>query len=144
MKKNVFLISFILTIVFSLLPVTYVQAADDSDDSWVKNAFNAADSFLKEPVKDDLGIANNVLKIFKKIVRAINRILLVALFGLSAISLSVIGIRYMISGNAPHQRENAKKSLHTVLMGMVYGFGAFAIWRIAMSIVSLIIGTFAQ
>ena len=84
-----------------------------------------------------------MFKTFKNILQAANRILLVLLAGLSIIALSVTGIRYMMSGALPEQKEIAKQSLHTIFIGMAMGFGAYVIWRIAMSIVTLIIEAFA-
>ena len=42
------------------------------------------------------------------------------------------------------EKEEAKRNLHTVFIGMAIGFGAYAIWRIAISIVTIIIGSLAQ
>ena len=111
MKKNMIYIIISIIILFSLLPVTYVQAADGDD--WVQDAFNAANNFLGEdPTLSENGeiaeIEETMFEKMKMIVKAINRILLVLLFGLSAISLGVIGIRYILAGSSPHQKEAAK------------------------------------
>lgn len=114
-----------------------------TEDSWISDAFSATKSFLSENnVKDPLGIAGGLLGLFKTLVNIINRVLLVALAGISAIALSIVGIRYMNGFANPGQISRAKDDFRTVFKGMAYGFGAYFIWRIAMSIVSVIIGSF--
>ena len=123
MKKKI-LITLLLTVcMIAIMPKNIAMATE-------KRAHSG-----ETTVEDKLG----VFDLFKKIVRAINRVLLVALFGLSTISLSVIGVRYMLSGARPEQKKTAVDSLHTLFMGMAYGFGAFIIWNISMSIVGFII-----
>lgn len=150
MKKfiNHFLIC---TICFmSIFSNTFVYAETVTENNWVKKAFSAAHSFLTENVELD-GNANapekmvgNMLTVFKDIVKAANKILLVALFGISAISISIIGVRYIISLNDSKAIKEAKEKLHTTFIGMAYGFGAFLIWNIAMSMVTIIIKSLAQ
>lgn len=113
-------------------------------ESWVSDAFSAASSFFSEDVNDEMGIIEKPLDLFSNLVKAINKVLTVALAGISAISLSIVGIRYITSIADPNQKNKAKKDLHTTFRGMVYGFGAFFIWQIAMSIVRLIIKGFAS
>ena len=113
-----------------------------SSSSWVEDAFSATKSFLTGEVIDNTGIAGNLLEIFTIIVKAINRILLVVLASVSAIALSLVGIRYIQGISNPGAVGKAKKDLHTVFKAMLYGFGAFFIWRIAMAIVSVIINAF--
>lgn len=139
MKKIV--VSFILITIFFINSNSLVYAADD-DGGWVSDAFSAASTFLKEPTKDSFGILNPTFKFFQGIVKAINRVLIVLLAGISTIALSVTGVRYMASGASPEQRDVAKHSLHTIFVGMAFGFGAYVIWRIAMGIVAVIIGEF--
>lgn len=107
--------------------------------SWVTDAFSAASSFFSENVTDEMGIIEKPLDLFSDLVKAINTILFVILAGISAISLSIVGIRYIVSISRPTEVEKAKKDLHQTVRGMMYGFGAFFIWQIAMSIVGLII-----
>ena len=139
MKKIV--VSFILITIFFINSNSLVYAADD-DGGWVSDAFSAASSFLKEPTKDSFGILNPTFKFFQGIVKAINRVLIVLLAGISTIALSVTGVRYMASGASPEQRDVAKHSLHTIFGGLAFGFGAYVIWRLAMGIVAVIIGAF--
>lgn len=141
MKKII--ISILVVILFFADSNQIVYAADSSGN-WVSEAFEAANSFIQEPTTDDTGIINPILAQFKNLIKGINVILLVLLAGLSAISLSVVGVRYLLSGASPHQRGEAQRSLRTVFIGMAYGFGAFLIWNIAMAIVKLIIGALAQ
>lgn len=152
MKKIV--ISFIVVMIFFINSNSIVYGDNNiSSDSekatisqnWVSDAFQAAHDFINEPTTDDKwGIIDSLLKNFKNIVKGINIILLVLLSSLSVISLAVIGVRYIMSGASPDQRKVATQSLHTVFIGMVYGFGAYVIWKIAMGIVGLIIGALAQ
>ena len=92
---------------------------------------------MNEPTKDFKGILSPTFTLFQNIVKAINRVLIVLLAGISTIALSVTGVRYLASGASPEQRDIAKQSLHTIFIGMAFGFGAFVIWRVAMAIVSI-------
>lgn len=139
MKKIV--ISIILITIFFINSNSLVYAADDGN--WVSEAFSAASDFLNEPTKDFKGILSPTFKFFQNVVKAINRVLIVLLAGISTIALSVTGVRYMASGASPGQREVAKNSLHTIFIGMAFGFGAYVIWRIAMAIVTIMITSFA-
>ena len=118
------------------------KTSDTDSESWVSDAFSAASSFFSEDVKDEMGIIEKPLDLFSDLVKAINKILIVALAGISAISLSIVGIRYITSIADPKQQGKAKHDLHKTVKGMAYGFGAFFIWQIAMSIVRLIINSF--
>lgn len=139
--KRIFIIT-ILIMIFVLGSNQTTYAASSNND-WVKNAFSAANKFMKEDATDELKIISPFFRTFQNIVKAANRILLVLLAGLSIIALSVTGVRYMLSGASPQQKEVAKQSLHTIFIGMAMGFGAYVIWRIAMSIVEIIIMAFA-
>lgn len=159
MKKVI--VSFLIIIMFLTNSAQYVWAAhtkgtdgsgsgsaseskEQEEESWVKKAFSAASSFMNDSeVNDDLGVVKPVFERFKSIVKSINAILMVLLMGLSIIALSVTGVRYIASGAAPHQKETAKQSLHTIFIGMAIGFGAYVIWRIAMSIVEIMIDALA-
>ena len=123
---------------------TGTQNGSSDGGSWISDAFSAASSFFSEDVNDEMGIIEKPLNLFSDIVKAINKILIVALAGISAISLSIVGIRYIISIDKPKQQEKAKDDLHTTFRGMAYGFGAFFIWQIAMSVVRLIIESFGS
>ena len=160
MKINKVKIIYILVIIILLLTVSFpsiVYSADNHDvyhqikdekeeaeaTSWISEAFAAVRNFFADTeVTDDLGMLNPWMLVFGDIVRGINRILIVALAGLSIISLSIVGIRYIISTYDPKAKGRAKKDLHIVFKGMFIGFGAFAIWKIAMSIIRLILSTF--
>lgn len=155
MKKIV--ASILITIIFLITSVQYVYAvptvgtdpsgstsgSTSDDGSWVQNAFSAAKNFLTQSeVNDDLGISP-MFNFIKSLIKAVNVILMVVLIGLSIIALSVTGVRYIASGASPSQKEIAKQSLHTICIGMAIGFGAYVIWRIAMSIVEIIISSLA-
>lgn len=148
MKKKI-MTSFIVIIMFFTCSMpTVVRAADGDDGSWVGNAFQAAYDFLNGTNGDleieENSIAYKLLTFFTNIVNGINKILIVLLAGLSIISLSIVGVRYILSGAMPKQREDAKHQLHTVFLGMAYGFGAFMIWNIAMSIIRIVLTAMAQ
>lgn len=138
MKKIV--VSMIIMIMFLINSTQFVYAANKQNGDWVQNAFSAARGFFDEKPKDELGIVNPIFKTFKRIVKTVNVVLMAALMGLSIIALSITGVRYIASGASPQQKEIAKQSLHTIFIGMAIGFGAYAIWRIAMSIIEVIIG----
>ena len=136
MKKKIITIIFIALIF--IISSSYVYASDD----WVSDAFSAASEFINEPTKDVGGIISPTFTFFQNIVKALNRILLVLLAGISTIALSVTGVRYMASGASPAQRETAQKSLKTIFIGMAFGFGAYTIWRIAMAIIQIMMKSF--
>lgn len=109
------------------------------ESTWINDAFAAARAFLSEsttevPVEGELLLYNAKMKI-----RGINRVLWVLLGGLSAISLSIVGIRYMLGINSSTERTAAKDALHTTIKGMVLGFSAMLIFNIVMIFVRLII-----
>ena len=121
-----------------------------TESNWVQKAFSAAHSFLTENIDLNSNSASapekmvgGMLTVFRDVVKAANKVLLVALFGISAISISIIGVRYILSRNNPTAIGRAKGDLHTTFIGMAYGFGAFIIWNIAMSIVTIIIKSLA-
>ena len=142
MKKII--ISVIAIIIFLANSNPKVYAANTTSDDWVGKAFSAAGGFLKEESKYTTGLFNPMLSFFKSLIKMINRVLLVALAGISTVALSITGIRYILSGGVPQQKENAKRSLRTIFTGMAIGFGAYMIWRIAMSIVTIIISAFSK
>lgn len=139
MKKIV--ITFITVIFIVALQSSFTYAA--SSDSWVKDAFSATSTFLNENPTDTIGISKP-FKLFKNLIKAINKVLLVALAGMSIIALSITGIKYILSSSSPDRQGEAKKSLKTIFIGMIIGFGAFTIWNIAISIINIIIDTFAE
>lgn len=143
MKLKKIIVSIIIMMTFFTINMNHmVFAADDSD--WVQQAFDEANDFLNATdVEDDLGIFENLLVVFKDFVQGTNIVLLVLLAGLSAVALAIVGVKYIMAGDSPHNKENAKKSLHTVFIGMIYGFGAYVIWNMAMGVINLIIGAFS-
>ena len=148
--KKIFISTIAFIIIFLTSSITSVYATDKSgkstadEGSWVSKAFSAASTFMNEPTKDFKGILSPTFTLFQNIVKAINRILIVLLAGISTIALSVTGVRYLASGASPEQRDIAKQSLHTIFIGMAFGFGAFVIWRVAMAIVSIMIASFGR
>lgn len=121
------------------------QETDVNDSNWISKALSAAKNFLLGEIDTSTSTGENVNKVLvtaRQIIRGINNVLLVLLGGLSAVSLSVVGIRYIASGALPEQKRVAIESLHTVFKGMAIGFGAFLIWRIAMGFVNIIFNSF--
>ena len=120
--------------------------ANPDDTQWVKDAFNSTDKFIKEDFtkNDPLKLHNWLLPFFENIIKWINRILLVALFGLSAIALSYCGLQYILTADGPNQKVNARENIRTTFIGMFYGFGAYAIWGIVMQVVKVILGSFSS
>lgn len=122
-----------------------IRIAANENDGWISNALSKAKEFLNGGIDTSSKIGQNVdsvLNTVRNIIRGVNNILLVLLAGLSAISLSVVGIRYIMAGASPEQKRIAMENLHTVFRGMLIGFGAFIIWRIAASFIELIFGSF--
>ena len=139
--KKIFISINVIFIIFLICSGSFVYAADDS--SWVSEAFSATSKFLKEKPKDTIGISP-AFELFKNIIQGLNRVLRVAWAGISTIALAVTGVRYILAGASPTEEKAAKKSLKTIIIGMAIGFGAYAIWRIAMAIVTIIISSFSQ
>ena len=146
-SKEIFL-SIIFFMIIVLIPNTHTYAkntASTSQDTWVQDAFSAAGGFLKEDVKDPTGgHLSKGLQIFTNIVKGINTVLIVALFAISAISLAIDGIKYIMAGGSPEKVGKAKSDLVITFKGMAIGFGAYTIWRISMGVVVLIIEAFSQ
>ena len=118
----------------------YHQIKEGKEETtWVGDAFAAAKAFLSETSTEIPEEGELILYNAKMIVRAINRILWVLLAGISAISLSIVGIRYMLGINSPGERKKAQKALHQTIIGMAIGFSAILIFNIVMIIVRLII-----
>lgn len=141
MKKIISFFVITIMIIINCNSLVLAAEGDNIDSNWVGDAFKATGSFLNEETKDTIGISP-IFETFQGIVKGINRILIIALAGISIISLSITGVRYIASGASPHQREAAHQSLRTAFIGMAFGFGAYVIWRIAMGIVAIIIGSF--
>lgn len=139
MKKIYMSITLIIIFLISSNSLVYA----DSNENWVGDSFSAAYSFLNEPTKDFHGILSLIFSFFQGAVKGFSRVLLVLLAGISTIALAITGVRYIASGASPGQREVAKKSLHTIFIGMAIGFGAYIIWKIAMAVVTIMIQSFA-
>ena len=122
MKKIV--ITFITVIFIVALQSSFTYAA--SSDSWVKDAFSATSTFLNENPTDTIGISKP-FKLFKNLIKAINKVLLVALAGMSIIALSITGIKYILSSSSPDRQGEAKKSLKTIFIGMTMSLCLFII-----------------
>lgn len=153
MKKVIVSIIVIIIFLTNLTPCIYAKTPEEAgkekttpndDGSWVQDAFSAASDFMNDTnVTDKTGVVKPIFERFKGLVKGANIVLMVLLMGLSIIALSITGVRYIASGASPHQKEIAKQSLHTIFIGMTIGFGAYVIWRIAMSIVEVLIDTLA-
>lgn len=136
MKKIVFSIFIIITLILGFnQPISFGK----DDTSFVSEAFEATENFLKEDVEDKDGRITDVFNLIKKIIKAINRLLIIVLGALSMISLTIIGIKYIMSSTTAGRLSEAKKELKTVVIGMAFGFGAYTIWLIGISIVEIII-----
>lgn len=139
--KKILISSIMILLVIGSQSFTYAT----SSDTWVKDAFSASSTFLNETTKDTIGI-KPAFELFQNLIKTVNRVLLIALAGISVIALSVTGIKYILEGGGvnPQRRGEAKNSLKTIFIGMLIGFGAFTIWNIAISVVKLIMQSFAQ
>ena len=143
---EIFIIAICIILFINIHTIVYADNQTSSNtstnsDSWVSDAFEATKSFFSENVTDEMGIIEKPLGLISDGIKAITRIAFVLLAGMSTISLAIVGIRYMASISNPAEREKAIQSLHTTFKGMLYGFGAFFIWRIAMSIVYFILSS---
>ena len=141
MKKIV--IAMIINLIFFTASTQFTYAIDSS--SWIKDSFNATDSFINEnaTVPSGFGFINNLLDFFTNTIKAINYVLIVLLGVISIISISVTGVKYIMAADNPAKKGEARDRLHTVFKGMAFGFGAFFIWNISMAIVRVILTAFA-
>ena len=112
------------------------------DEHWVDKAFHSVSNFFKEDFSkvDILKLDNWFVPIISTVLKMINRVLIVALFGLSAIALSYCGIQYIFHADNPANQNDVRNNIRTTFIGMGYGFGAYIIWYIAMQIVQAILG----
>lgn len=134
--KKVF-ISVLIIIFFILNTTSIVNAAAST---WVKDAFSSTKSFLNQTsVEEKLGFENDIFTFIKEMIKSINVILLIILGAVSTIAISVTGIKFILAAG-PGQKADAQKSLKTAFIGMCFGFGAYAIWSLGISIVMLIVG----
>ena len=153
MKNRFFIVILTTVYMFSVFSHMCVFADGDevTQENWVQKAFAAVFSFLSEDTELDRDSTDlkektiaNIFTLVSNVIRGINKILLVVLFGLSSISLSYVGIQYIWARENPGALQKAKNDLKTTFIAMGYGFGAFAIWRIAMAIVRMVLETFAM
>lgn len=141
--KKIFISIVLVVVILSIYSNHQVYGKESKDSSeeestWVSEAFNATSSFLNEETKDTIGISP-LFEMFKNIIKAVNRVLIVFLAGISMIAISLTGIKYVMGGASPQKKEEAKKSLHTIFMGMSLGFGAFFIWKVVITIINIVI-----
>lgn len=140
--KTIILIVTVLIAYFSLFqsPV-YADDEKTEESTWLNDAFASARAFLTQSsteVPQEVGtLFNNITMT----IRGINRALWVLLGGVSAISLSIVGIRYILGINSSDERGKAKTALHQTIRGMAIGFGAILIFNIVMIFVRLIINS---
>lgn len=109
------------------------------ESTWINDAFAAARAFLSQEETEVPEPVGTLFTNAKLTIRGINRALWVLLGGISAISLSIVGIRYMLGINSSTERGAAKEALHKTIKGMIYGFSAMLIFNIVMIFVRLII-----
>ncbi len=152
MKTKKIYISILIIILFSVLfiknsyaiqsystTMTDTGSNPDVDNSWLTDAFSAAKEFLSSESEEIPHPLDNYLTYGKYLIRGINRVLWVLLAGISAVSLTIVGIKYIWGINSSTIRKEAVKDLHVVIRGMAIGFGALLIFNIAMSIIRIIV-----
>ena len=153
MKKRVFIIILIVIFMLNIFShmCVFAEGEEITQENWVQKAFAAVYSFLSEDTeldRDSTDVKERTIAQFLDLatnfIKGINKVLLVALFGISSIALSYIGIQYIWARGNPAGVQKAKKDLRTTFIAMGYGFGAFTIWKIAMAIVKVILETFAM
>ena len=140
-KINTIIITFILTTITSFMIFQTPVYAKEEESTWINDAFAAARKFLSDSNTEVSEEGELIVYNAKMLIRGINRILWVLLGGISAISLAIVGIRYILGINSSEQRGEAKKALHQTIFGMVIGFSAILIFNIAMIFVRLIINS---
>lgn len=147
MKYKKFSIFVVMLIVLVIIPTNeQVYASDSGNVQWVQDAFNATGSFLEENFSnvDVLNLDSWFVPLITVPLKIINRVLIVALFGLSTVALSYCGIQFIIHSDNPSRQKDARENIRTTFIAMGYGFGAYLIWSVAMQIVTLILGQFAS
>lgn len=131
----------VLIIYFNLFQSPVYADEEEKESTWINDAFASARAFLTQSSTE---VPKEVGTLFNSItmtIRGINRALWVLLGGISAISLSIVGIRYILGINSSDERGKAKIALHQTIRGMAIGFGAILIFNIVMIFVRLIINS---
>ena len=88
---------------------------EDTKKSWITTVWEATKKYLKDnnnssdKLEDPTGLANEIFNRFELSVKVINIVLLVAIFAISVISLSIMGIKYIINDTVPRRKASSKK-----------------------------------
>lgn len=112
------------------------KASSDKDSQTLDDMIGDADSFVSKADTDDANpgvISAESLQNFSK---SIYNILLTFGIIVAVLAGMIIGIRFMLGG--AEEKANIKEILVPYVVGCVVVFGAFAIWKIVVTILSQI------
>lgn len=122
MKLKTVLIIILIFVINLMFFNMHIVKATDSD---VSSVFEGGDQFLSAGKGGTYKVNQNELK---KASDTVYNILLFAGIAVSAIMISVLGIKFMI-GSA-EEKAQVKDTLVPFIIGCIVVFGAFGIWRI--------------
>ncbi len=132
-----FIIFLLLIIYICILKTNVVVARSVDADEATKSIFKDADDFVSGEIDDEsslhIGISESSLKTLSKIVS--NVLMTIGVF-VAFIMIAIMGIKFMMQST--EEKAQIKESLMPFLIGLIVTFGAFSIWKIAISILSKI------
>ena len=124
MKKIILIINVILIVFMLCLPVR-VYAVDDTMD----DVFHGAQEWLKNGENTNAPIDQQQLKSTSD---TIYNILLGIAMAVSVAVGVILGIKYMMAGS--EEKAQVKETLGPYIISLIVFFGAFAIWKIVVTI----------
>jgi len=122
MKKVVFILLLVITLLISIINVTYASSID--------NIFSGADQFIDAGKgggyavikKQDINNASDLIY---------NTLLIIGIIAVVIVG-AILGIKYMTS--AVEEQAKIKETLVPYVVGSVIIFGAFGIWKLVTGI----------
>ena len=122
MKKVVFILLLVITILISIYNVTYASSIDE--------IFNGAYNFMEAGKSSGQSIIKNQ-EIHKASDLIYNTLLIIGIVVVVIVG-TVLGIKYMTS--AVEEQAKIKETLVPFVVGTVIIFGAFGIWKLVTGI----------
>ena len=105
--------------------------------STVKDVFIDADKFVSSDIdKDKAGTISVSEDSIQKLSKIVSGVLVAVGIIVALIMISIMGISFM--AQSVEEKAKIKESMMPFLIGAIVTFGAFGIWRVAISIMSKI------
>lgn len=122
-RKSIFIVILLFVILMQFLIPSTVQAIGMSD------VITGGDSFIEAGKTENVALKTETLKNTSNVVY--NTLLIIGM-GVAVIVSGILGIKFMI-GSA-EEKAQIKDALVPFIIGCIVVFGAFGIWKIAISI----------